>query len=207
MSPRRILATAILAVGAWAPAAHAGPLAEAVSGCDNLVSERPFSAWLDPFAYVLTPDGGFEAKGAGWTMSGGAGVVAGNETFQVGGSTDKRSLQLPPGSAATSPATCVGLDRPTLRFFVRRSGGGLLAALATVRVDVLYEDKAGKVHSLVTGLAPAIGGQWQPTLPMPILASLVPNLGAETAVAFRFTTVGGATWRIDDIYVDPFARH
>jgi hypothetical protein len=49
------------------------------------------------------------------------------------------------------------------------------------------------------------GGKWQPTLPFPVLASLLPLLPGEmTPVQFRFTPVGGGTWQIDDVYVDPW---
>ena len=40
-----------------------------------------------------------------------------------------------------------------------------------------------------------------------MLANLLPLLPGEmTAVAFRFTARGGASWAIDDIYVDPKRR-
>jgi hypothetical protein len=38
-----------------------------------------------------------------------------------------------------------------------------------------------------------------------VLASLLPLLpGQRTPVRFRFTPVGGASWQIDDVYVDPW---
>ena len=49
------------------------------------------------------------------------------------------------------------------------------------------------------------GGAWQPTLPFPVLASLLPLLpGSKTPVAFRFTPAGAGSWQIDDVYVDPW---
>jgi hypothetical protein len=49
--------------------------------------------------------------------------------------------------------------------------------------------------------------QWQPSLPLPIVANLLPLLpGDMTPVQFRFTPVGSASWSIDDVYVDPWAR-
>jgi hypothetical protein len=48
------------------------------------------------------------------------------------------------------------------------------------------------------------GSAWQPTLPFPVVANLLPLLpGQMTPVAFRFTARGGA-WRIDDVYIDPW---
>jgi hypothetical protein len=62
---------------------------------------------------------------------------------------------------------------------------------------------AGAVNSLPIGVVLA-GGSWQPTLPFPVIASLLPLLpGAQTPVAFRFTPVGGS-FQVDDVYVDPW---
>jgi hypothetical protein len=96
---------------------------------------------------------------------------------------------------------CVGIGHPVMRFFARRTSGWLLDSL---KVEVLFEGAGGQVLSLPIGLVLA-GGSWQPTLPFPVLASLLPLLpGEQTPVAFRFTPVGSGTWQIDDVYVDPW---
>ena len=49
-------------------------------------------------------------------------------------------------------------------------------------------------------------GAWQPTLPMTVVANLLPLLPGEHApVQFRFTPLLGG-WQIDDVYVDPMRR-
>jgi hypothetical protein len=146
--------------------------------------------------------GTFEDGGRGWSLAGGAKVVAGNETFYVAGARDSRSLSLPAGSSATSPSTCVGLDRPVLRLFARNQG----SLLSTLRVDVLFEDAGGAVRSLPIGVL--LGGPgWKPTLPVLVVANLLPLLDGGTPVAFRFTPQGaGGKWQIDDVHVDPRAR-
>jgi hypothetical protein len=50
------------------------------------------------------------------------------------------------------------------------------------------------------------GSAWGPTLPMPVIANLLPLLpGDLTPVRFRFTPAGiGGAWQIDDVYVDPY---
>jgi hypothetical protein len=66
----------------------------------------------------------------------------------------------------------------------------------------------GGVLTLPLGLN--IGGKaWAPSLPTLITANLLGVLsGGKATVAFRFTPIGlGAKWRIDDVYVDPYARH
>jgi hypothetical protein len=97
----------------------------------------------------------------------------------------------------------VGILHPTLRFFARRSAG---SALSTLTVEVLFEDAGGRVRSLPVGAVVA-GSAWRPTLPFPVVANLLPLLpGQNTAVAFRFTVLGSATWQLDDVYVDPHRR-
>lgn len=184
--------------------AQAGVLVADAPSCEQQVLENPFMPWLDPAAYTLVADGTLESGGAGWTLSGGAGVVDGNETYHVHGADETRALQLVPGSSATSPVICVGLEHPTLRHFVRRASGSPLSSL---RVEVLFEDSAGSVQSLTIG---SLGGSdsWQPTPVMVIGASLLPLLpGERTPVAFRFTPEGDADWWIDDVYVDPYGRY
>lgn len=192
-----------LAALATAPAANAGPLLASATNCQEQTLERPFARWLDPLSYHLVPDGTFEAGAAGWSLSK-AKVVEGNETFYVHGAGEHRSLSLPPGSVATSPVMCTRIDKPLMRFFAKSSGG--LLSLSTLAVEVLFETRSGQVASLPVGVV-LPNTKWQPTLPLPVLASLLALLPNEqTPIAFRFRPIGGATWTIDDVYLDPGRR-
>ena len=172
------------------------------ASCKSQVLERPFLRWLDLARYTLVPDGTLERGAAGWTLSR-ASVVTGNESFFVHATGDTRSLRLPAGSSATTPPLCVGILHPTLRFFARNTG----AALSVLKVEVLFEDALGRVWSLPIG-AILGGSSWRPTLPTLVVANLLPLLpGQNTAVAFRFTTVGAGTWQVDDVYVDPHRKN
>src|SRR4051812_44477972 len=93
-------ATALAAVTAVLVAA---PVAGASTphGC-GYSGTSVFAPWNDDRLYTLTPDGGFENGADGWTLDDGAAVADGNETFDVGGAADQRSLALPAGSSATS---------------------------------------------------------------------------------------------------------
>jgi hypothetical protein len=196
-----ILPSILLALGVGAPAAEAGPLVASAANCSTAPLERPFLRWLDPLSYMLVPGGSFEAGAPGWNLSR-ASVVTGNEPFYVHRAGESRSLSLPAGGSATTPTLCVGLDKPILRFFARSSGGGLVKLM---NVEVLFETSTGAVLSLPIGVLTP--GPWAPTLPMPVLANLLPLLpGSQTPVQFRFTPVGTANWQIDDVYVDP-RRH
>jgi hypothetical protein len=205
-SPRALTAVLGVLVGVVslfaAPPARAGVLVASAPDCDDQVLEQPFLPWLDPASYVLVPDGDLSAGGAGWQLSS-ASIAEENEPYQVHGAGPARSVALPPGSSATSPALCVGLLHPTLRFFARNTG----TTLGTLRVEVLFEDAAGNVRALPIGQVLGHRG-WSPTLPMPVIANLLPLLpGQHTAVAFRFTPSGpGSSWLIDDVYVDPYRK-
>ena len=192
------------AIALLAPtAAQAGPLVASAPDCAEESLSQPFLPWADPASYQFAPDGGFEAGGSGWSLSGGAAAGAGNESHYVHGAGDTQSLRLPPGASATSPTVCVGIEHPTIRIFAR-NGGSLLSS---VSAEVLFESASGNVLSApIGGIAGASG--WQPSAPMPIVANLLALLpGEHTPVAFRFTANGaGGDWKLDDLYVDPYRR-
>ena len=193
-----VVVAGVAALGIATPA-QAGLLVSSATDCDDQVLEQPFLPWLDPAQYTLAPSGTFEQGVGDWTLTGSAAVVNGNESYYVHADGENSSLSLPPGSKATSGAMCVGIEHPTLRFFARNSG----SLLSTLKVEVLFENAAGGVHALPIGLLLS-GGQWQPSLPLPIVVNLLPLLpGEKTAVAFRFGASGG-NWKIDDVYVDPY---
>ena len=105
----------------------------------------------------------------------------------MGGSKHASSLLLPAGSSATTAAMCVGIGHPTMRFFAKRNSG----LLSTMAVEVVFNGLGGTLSSLPIGVV--VGGtQWQPTLPYPVIASLLPLLpGQMTPVQFRFTPAAG----------------
>jgi hypothetical protein len=197
----RVLAVVALVIALAAPAR--GATDDLVGTCPSSAYEQPFAPWLDFASYVPVPNGGLESGADGWSLDGGAAVVAENESFDVGGPQDTSSLSLPSGSTATTSSMCVDTWSPDLRFFARNSG----SLLSTLKVEVLYTDALGQSHALPVALLVA-GSKWQPTLPVAFLANLAaPPLVTDgtTSVAFRFTPLGSwSGWKIDDVYVDPF---
>ena len=90
------------------------------------------SATLTPFlpdpakatgaAVIVAPGGGFESGTAGWSLTGGAKIVNGNESFgwfQGSALNGSKSLALPVGATATSPAFCVDETNPHFRFMAK----------------------------------------------------------------------------------------
>jgi hypothetical protein len=166
---------------------------------------HPFLRFLDPLPYTLAPDGGFEGGAAGWKLSGGARVVDGNEPWLTGAATDRKSLLLPPGSSATSPAMCMELVLPVVRFF---STGG--AALSYLQVEALYTDAAGRSRALTLLPVGLPSRTWIPNLPLLQLSGAINAAtlnGLTSDISLRFTPrglFGSGTWQIDDVYVDPW---
>ena len=203
----RLIAAAITSAAAMflvaAPSASAGVLVKSATNCTTPPLEQPFTHWGDNSSYVLGPQGSFENGATNWSLNNAA-VQSGNESFHVGGGSDSHSLKISPGGSALTSTICVGLNRPTLRFFARSSGG--LLSLSTMAVSVRFETSLGLVAELPIGVV-LPNTNWQPSLPMPILANLLPLLPNQmTPVQFRFTPVGGSTWSVDDVYVDPRNR-
>jgi hypothetical protein len=189
---------------ALAAPAHAGSFGDSATPCEGRKVEQPFKRWLDPFSYVLAPNGNLERGAAEWKLAGGATVVYGNETFYVGGANHSKSLYLPSGSSATTRPMCVQLLHPTFRYFAKNRG---IPVLSTLLVEGLIEDPlTGRVLTLPVGVHTG-GTSWHPSLPGLVLADFLSILDGdgELAVAFRFKPIGlGAKWQIDDVYVDPF---
>ncbi|MDX6665987.1 MAG: hypothetical protein QOG68_2193, partial [Solirubrobacteraceae bacterium] len=178
----------------------AGLLVASAPDCAAESPSQVFLQWADPANYVPAPGGDAESS-AGWSLSGGAAIGAGNEPAHVGDSSDDSSLRLPPGATATTGTMCVGIDHPDLRFFAASSLGA-----GRVSVETIFETASGDVATAPAGAATA--ANWAPTTVMPIAVSLLPLLpGDYTPVRFRFTSIGSASVSIDDVYVDPYGRY
>jgi hypothetical protein len=180
--------------------ASASAAQAATTPCAGESLQQVFAAWGDSSWYFLAPDGGFEAGGAGWTLSGGARVVDGNEPFALGGAADKRSLSLPAGGSVTSPPFCIDPDTRMVRW-VQHAPRGALLAVSVVHLDP-RATSPGRVLDVVRG-----GGSWEPSAQTTIpLARTGARGNGSTTVALRFTALAGE-WTLDDLYVDPRCRN
>ncbi|SRR5712691_1884911 len=195
-------ALALVAASA-APAAprDGGLLGGLLGGNCPSSGSQVFAPWNDTNRYYLAPNGGFENGSTGWSLSGGAAVVSGNEPFYA---TGTHSLALPSGSRATSPRVCLGPHDLFVRFFASDLGG----TDSGLRVRVLWY---GLLNQLLGGsdvgtVAP--GGGWAPS---PAVDSsggfnlLLPLVGS-TSARIQFTPIGsGSAFLIDDLEIDPWA--
>lgn len=197
-STRKFLTAAVAAIAATALSAATA------QACPYTGAEQVFRPWSDLSFYVLAPDGGFEEGGKGWSLSGGAVAVPGNEAFYLNDPADKRSLKLPAGSSAVSPPICMAIDTPTFRLLARNTGD----PDSRLRVEASYK-LLGLLRTRVVDTV-AAGSAWAPSQPMSTVLTLSTVVGTLTpsAIQIRITPVDSdGRWQIDDLYVDPFARH
>jgi hypothetical protein len=177
--------------------------AASAQACDYDGAEQVFKPWGDNHFYVLAPDGGFEAGGAGWSLSGGAATVAGNESLYLNDAADQRSLSLPAGSSAVSPPVCMSIDTPIFRLLARNTGD----PSAGLRVEATYK-LLGLIRTKTLSTVKA-GPSWAPSQQMSTVLTLSTIVGVliPSAVQIKITPVGSdGNWQVDDLYIDPFAR-
>jgi hypothetical protein len=163
--------------------------------CQDPTIVQPFSSVGDLRDYVLAPFGDFEAANPdGWTFDGGAGQVRDDD--------GNGALSVPAHSSATSPAMCIDLNYPTVRFQVEN----VLADDADLSVQVMYADhkKAYRPHEVKKTKAK---GRYALTGDIKI----DPQRGGKEAgwrrIAFRFVNdKDKGDFHIDDLYVDPRLR-
>jgi len=192
-----------------APMAHAGLVSGLLPG---LVSPADTPATCDPtssraFArvdgdqsnYVLVPGGSFEAGAPGWTLGRGAAVVSGNEPWKVHGTGDSHSLYIPAGSSVTTPPMCFAPGDWHMRFFAASSSRSLSSLQVRVRVKSLLG-----VLSILDGGKISTNSTWQPSPRLGLLLTNLTGVLATDAVSFEFVPSDSASWRIDDVYLDPW---
>ena len=197
-SVRKLIAvlTAALAISAVA--------AGAAQACNYTGAEQVFKPWGDQHSYVLAPDGGFEGGGLGWYLGGGATAVSGNESFYLNDAGDSQSLALPAGSTAVSPPICMSIDTPIFRLVARNSGD----PSSGLRVEATYA-LLGLVRTKTVSTVYG-GSTWAPSQQLSTVLSLSTVVGTviPSAIQIRITPLGsGGRWQVDDVYIDPFARH
>ena len=162
--------------------------------CQDPIIVNPFTTFGDLRDYVLAPYGDFEHSYMdGWSLEGGAGTVIDEH--------GNGALDLPAGSTATSPAMCIDLNYPTVRFFVRN-----VVEEGDLEVQVMYVDhkKAYKPKTVKKLKAKRPYGLTKDI-------KIDPDRGGKEEgwrrIAFRFVAdEDKGNFRVDDLYVDPRLR-
>lgn len=204
--PRRLLAAALAAASGAALAvalpAGAAQAAGTTASCTPRNESQAFKRWGDQNNYFTMPNGGFESGATDWWLSGGAGVVTGNEPYYVRSSKDSKSLRIPYGGRAESRTICVAKGEDSIRLFAKNDG----VPGSVLHVDVVSRNPqtGAKGYASFDVNGDAVLKGWSPTISLK-----VPNLLSSTTgtqeLTVTFTTRGAATtWAVDDVFVDPF---
>jgi hypothetical protein len=196
----------------------AAATAAATTTCPTQTVRTAFSAFGDSADYAMAPGGDFESS-AGWTLSGGAKIVSGNENLGV--APGSKSLSLPLGATATSPQFCIDATDPYFRFVSKPQN-----AMAGYQAIVIYRTAAGKVAQaqFTSSSAQSWGaGKWAPSSISPLAVKIPAVLaGTIATVQLEFVSTGNSTgltalWgkfamgavgtvSIDSVMVDPYRR-
>jgi hypothetical protein len=198
----RRLVVALVAAAALSvvPAASAGLVSgligAALPSCGS--TTQPFAQFGDAGSYCTLKNNGFESGSAGWTLSGGATVVAGNEPWFVGG-PGRNALDLPPGASAAGTPVPISLLDPYFRLFARGS-----AADGALRVQIVFRGLTGNLTGILNAsdLSPSDYASWEPSGAVASLLAL--PLGTSSAQVVVTSLADSGDWQIDDVFVDPW---
>jgi len=170
------------------------------AACSYPDAEQVFTPYKDKGYYQLAPDGALGEGGTGWTLEGGAELVLEPGVRAHEGLQEETAVSLPFGAKATSPPFCVDETTPNFRFMMRNTGdkGG------KIRVTVSYENTRKVVKAKNNDVHSDDLEEWVPT------PSLKLDTGDEDERVARITFTAKdpkSEYLVDDLYVDPFARH
>lgn len=164
-------------------------------------SSAPFSQFGDDGRYALLTNGTLETGGPA-RRSGKRSIVSENESFHLHAAGDTRSLQLGSGDSVAFHAMCLPRLNPDFRFVARA-----VAGTGSLKLQVQY-GPAGRMHAVQLGtLAAGDYSSWAATPALPFLDGakrLVDQVKGN--VWLVLSVAGSATWRVDDLYIDPYVN-
>jgi hypothetical protein len=190
-----LIVLGVLTLASTSATATAGILDPLLGGgCGS--TSPVFSPWSDYAGYYFASNGGFEGGSKGWSLSGPASVVSGNDPWRLSGS-GSHALQL--GNGATAAITvCYGLTYPAVRFVAAGANGGS----ATIHVRVVARSLLG-VLSVLDGGRFTVPAGWDAAPKLSTLFSALAAPVGTKSMELQITVESG-TALVDDLYVDPF---
>jgi hypothetical protein len=196
--PKRRL-TLLLLAAALATGSFGAFSASAQAACSYPDAEQVFAPWNDSGWYQLAPDGGLAEGGNGWTLEGGAELVADPGARNHEGEQEETALRLTYGASAVSPPVCVDPNTPSFRFMMRNIGDDG----AKLRVTVVYENTVKVTKAKSTDIR-SDENEWLPSPPLKLDTGDEPERVARITFSAKDQK---SAYLVDDLYVDPFARY
>jgi hypothetical protein len=195
---RRILATALVVAGAATGIATTAGVVSA-SSCPTRSTTTPFTRWGDSNHYFVVPGATFEGS-HGWTFFGGISVVSDQEPWKINGSSHSKALHLPAYTTAMAPNMCIASNEDSLRLFYKDPG----VSGARLLVKIEAWNTAGINGRVVKEYRIGSGGAGWKLSPRFALPNNRDSKG-EQMVTITITPVDtAASWRIDDVMLDPW---
>ena len=194
---KRIISVAAISLGATAATTGlAGGSAAAAGSCGTRSTFQAFSQWGDKNEYFLLPGGSFESGTSGWSL-GGSSVVTDQAPWKVNGSSHKKALSVPAYTTVMPANICINSNEEWMRFFYKDPGvrGAQLLVKIEAWTAALQENQEIKIDSGSSG--------WKVSnqIPMPNKR----DSRGEQWITLTITPVStAATWRLDDIMIDPW---
>jgi hypothetical protein len=167
--------------------------------CEDQTFSQVFSVSGDTNFYTLVPGGEFNSASEGWTLYNGARII---QATRPNGSTGG-VLDLPSGSMAVSPSTCVTLQYPTARTWVRDVKGSEGVAVAVAypgtRLTITSPQNVGQVHGVQTN--------WTLSGAFNVQPQIAGATEGPREAKFVFAAPGrGTEVELSGLYVDPRMR-
>jgi hypothetical protein len=196
---KRIIATSIaLGSSVLATGGLAGGVAVAGS-CPARTTSTPFTAWGDSNAYFVVPGATFEGA-HGWTFNGGITVAGEQEPWKINGSGHSKSLNLPAYTTAMAPNMCIASNEDSLRLFYKDPGVGGAALQVKIEAWNTTSNGARSINTYAIGSSGA-GWKLSPRIQLPNMR----DAAGEQWVTITITPINtAATWRVDDVMLDPW---
>lgn len=172
--------------------------------CTTRSEAKVFSLWNDDRSYFRAPDGGFESPLSEWRLGNGAAIVSDNQPWKLA-ANDSRALQLGPNATAEGRTMCTGAGEEYARFFVRDPG----VINARLRIDVTVRSRYTGLSITMTSYEWSQGvAGWRVAEPVWVPDMRFDNQYQEvTMVIVNDSPYASGTWKVDDVYVDPFKSY
>lgn len=199
-SLKRIVLAGALVAGVTAGTTGLVTGTAAAATCPTRTTFQAFSRWGDYNQYFVVPAATFESGTSGWLLYAGNGspsVVTDQEPWKINGSTHTRALNLPAYSTAQAPNMCIASNEEWMRLFYKDPG----VSGSQLLVKIEAWSSAGRMAQEYRINSGSAGWKVSPQIAMPNMRD---SAGNQT-VTITISSVGtAASWRIDDVMVDPW---
>ena len=193
---RFALSTALALGATVATTGLAGGTAAAAGSCGTRSTFKAFTQWGDQNEYFLLPGGSFESGTSGWSL-GGSSVVTDQAPWKVNGSKHAKALNVPAYTTVMPANICINSNEEWMRFFYKDPG--VRGAQLLVKIEAW--SSAGRAIQEIKIDSGSAGWKVSNQIPMPNKR----DSKGEQWITLTITPVStAATWRLDDIMIDPW---